>query len=540
MSSDALRQCDVLVIGSGGAALSAALRAASAGLSVLIIEKSSRPGGTTAMSGGATWVPANHHAREAGIEDSPAEVLTYLKSSAPQGWSETELPLWRAFAASAGEMLQFIETHTPLRFALTMEADPLLTNPGAKEHGRMLAPQPLRAWHKAGARWRLPPTPLPRYWNYHEILSRDIWRHPFRETLRMSPCLLWRALTGVRTKGAALITGLLDGCLRYGCQLETNAHAIKLRTTGRRVTGAYYSQCGRLTEVRVSKGVVLACGGFEWDALRRAEHFPGVFDFIASPDSNTGDGHRMAEAIGAQLAHMDQANISGGIPAAKGTPHGLSVYFHYEPNVILVNRFGERFVNEFTFNLGEALDERDASGQPRQLPVWLIADADLLRRAPLLRYYAWRKPGWMRTAPDLKQLAHMVGLPETTLAASITRFNQLCRKGEDDDFGRHMTLMHGVGDNRFRGGMQAIARAPFIAIPFNRTFLATKGGPRTDEYGRVRHRDGTVIEGLYCAGVAMANPIGTRAIGAGTTLGPNLTWGFICGRSLAEGVPDTP
>ncbi|WP_242600720.1 FAD-binding protein, partial [Erwinia billingiae] len=110
--------------------------------------------------------------------------------------------------------------------------------------------------------------------------------------------------------------------------------------------------------------------------------------------------------------------------------------------------------------------------------------------------------------------------------------------GEDGDFQRHLSSAHGKSDKRLRGGLLPIERAPFLAIPFNRTFLATKGGPRTDRYGRVMHKNGSVIPGLFCAGVAMANPIGTRAVGAGTTLGPNLTWGYICGRTLAEGVPE--
>ncbi|WP_158783003.1 FAD-binding protein [Pantoea sp. BAV 3049] len=538
LTGDNRLHCDVLVVGSGGAALSAALRSAAAGLSVIIAEKSVWLGGTTAMSGGATWVPANHHARAAGIADSPQEVMRYLTGSAPEGWEATESALWQAFADSAGEMLQFVEQHTPLRFALTSEGDPLANVGGAIKQGRMVAPLPLRASVLAEKSWKIRPSPLPQLYTYHETIGLDIWHHPLRESLRMAPKLAWRALTRTRTKGAALVTGLLEGCRRLGCRIETDARVEKLLTSGdSRVSGALLNQHGKLLHVTAARGVVLACGGFEWDAQRRTEHFPGSTDFIASPRSNSGDGHRMAEDVGAKLAHMDQANIGGGIPARYlGEPYGLSVFFQYEPNAILVNRHGRRFVNEFTFNLGEALDARDESGMPAHLPAWMIADAGLLSRSPLLRYYAWRTPGWLRKAHSLSALAAEINLPEAVLQETVSRFNGFCLRGEDTDFQRHLSSAHGKSDKRLRGGLLPIENGPFIAIPFNRTFLATKGGPRTDEYGRVRHRNGNIIQGLFCAGVGMANPIGTRAVGAGTTLGPNLTWGYICGRTLAQGV----
>ncbi|MEA9391414.1 FAD-dependent oxidoreductase [Acerihabitans sp. TG2] len=531
--------CDVLVVGSGSAALSAALSAAVAGLSVLIVEKAATLGGTSAMSGGAVWVPANHHALSQGVKDSPTEALAYLRATAPEGWHTTEDRLWQQFADSAPEMLHFLEAHTPLRFELTPEADPLMAFVGAKAFGRMLTPAPLRAKVLGKGRWPLRPSPLPQIYTYQEVIREDIYHHPLRVAVKLAPRLLWRWLSGTRTKGAALITGLLAGCLAQGCRVETSARVLDLITDDHgAVTGAWYSHHGSLTRVVADRGVVLASGGFEWDALRRAAHFPGPFDAISSPRTNEGDGHRMAQAVGARLAHMDQANISGSLPTRyEGQPYGLSVFFQYEPNAILVNRHGVRFTNEFAFNLGEALDEREGAAQlPRQLPAWLIADARVLWRAPLLLGYALRRRGWMRAARTPTALALKLGLDPATLEQTLQRFNGFCSRGIDEDFHRHRDGGHGQGDRRFHAGMMKITRAPFIAVPFNRSFLATKGGPRTDEFGRVIHLDGHAIPGLFCAGVAMANPIGTRGVGAGTTLGPNLTWGYICGRTLAGDV----
>ncbi len=528
--------CDVVIVGSGGAALSAALRAAQGGLSVIILEKSPLLGGTTAMSGGATWVPANHHARAAGLVDSPEEALQYLRATAPEGWAATEDALWRAFATSASEMLAFVEQYSPLRFALTDEADPLAGFAGAKPRGRMLAPLPLAASLLDHRGWRLRPSPLPQLYTYHEVIKEDIWHHPLEVACRLSPRLLWRWGRRLRTKGGAMITGLLAGCAALGCGIQTQARVVSLLTEGsHRVVGVRYRHRGRLIELRAAQGVVIASGGFEGDVKRRATHFPGPVDYVCSPDTNTGDGQRMAEEIGAELAHMDQANIGGALPwRYQGQPYGLSVYFHYEPNAILVNAQGQRFTNEFIFNLGERLDARDAQGNPLHLPAWLVADAELLRRSPMLKLIALRHPQWMVRADTLAQLASALNLPEGSLEATVARFNQFCERGRDDDFHRERSTAHGEADARFHGGLMKIVRPPFLAMPFNRSFLATKGGPRTDEFGRVRHREGGIIQGLFCAGVAMANPIGTRAVGAGTTLGPNLTWGYICGRTLVQ------
>lgn len=541
--ADSLLSCDVLVVGSGSAALSAALSAAAGGLAVLIVEKAAVLGGTSAMSGGAVWVPANHHALARGVDDSPAQALDYLRATAPAGWQATEDLLWAQFTRSAPEMLRFLETHTPLRFALTPEADPLMDCAGAKAFGRMVTPEPLRAGVVGRECSPVRRSPLPQIYTYQEVIGEDIYHHPFRVALKLAPRLLWRCLTRTRTKGAALITGLLAGCRALGCRIETSARVIDLVTDARgAVTGAWFSRNGRLTQIEARRGVVLASGGFEWDALRRAAYFPGPFDAISSPRTNEGDGHRMAQAVGARLAHMDQANMSGSLPTRyEGRPYGLSVFFQYEPNAILVNREGRRFTNEFAFNLGEALDaRREADGLPQHLPAWLIADARLLWRAPYLLTCALRNPGWLRRAPTLHGLAVKLGLPPAILEQTVARFNDFCARGVDEDFHRQRSSGHGRSDRRFHGGLMSIKQAPFIAVPFNRSFTATKGGPRTDEFGRVIHLDGHVIPGLFCAGVAMANPIGTRGVGAGTTLGPNLTWGYICGRTLVQGISALP
>lgn len=523
---------DVVVLGSGSAGLAAALTTSAGGLATAIVEKSAMIGGTTALSGAVTWVPANHHARATGLRDSAEEALAYLRAASPPGWRETEEPLWRSFVSAAPRMLAFLEAASPLRFCLCHGPDPLADLPGTKAHGRAVSPQPLRrALIGAYARALRPPM-LTHLVTYQEAHALDAFRRPRRSAVLLAPRLAWRWLTGTRTSGTALIIGLLKGCLNHGCRLLLETAGVELLrddVTGV-VAGVVVAHAGARRRLLARRGVVLASGGFEWDPARLAEHFPGAIDFIASPRTNTGDAHRMAERAGAALAHMDQANLSPAAPIRyDGAIQGISLYFHREPNAIVVDRTGRRFVNEWLFNLGETIDARDPNtGGARHLPAWLITDRAFLRRQPLVRRFARRRRGWLVRAGSLPELARKIGVPGDALAETVARFNRFCALGTDADF--HREQVPGGPDAADR--LAPIARPPFLAVPFNRSFVSTKGGPRTNALGQVLRADGTVITGLYCAGVAMANPIGTRAVGSGTTIGPNLTWGFICGQSL--------
>jgi Succinate dehydrogenase/fumarate reductase, flavoprotein subunit len=519
----------VLVIGSGSAGLCAALTTAQGGLDTIVLEKGDRLGGTSSISGAGTWVPANHHAKAAGINDSPEDALTYITSVAPPGWREKEEKRWRRFASEAPRMLEFVERYTPLEFSLTNQGDPMAESPGAKSHGRMLSPKPLSLRLLGPYRRLLHPSELPLIFSYQEVLRHDPYHHPIQATARLLPRLLWRWLTVTRGMGAALIAGLLKGCLDHGCRIETQARAISLiRTPDGHIGGARIEHQGREKRFYARIGVVIASGGFEWDAERVRQHFPGPTDFIASPRTNEGDGHRMAEAVGAELAHMDQANLSPGVPSRRSPyPRGLSIYFHRLPNAIIVDRTGRRFLNEYAFNLGEKIDQRDkATGAPLHLPAWFITDVRFLERSPIVRFFGRKQPRWMVRAPSLSELARRIGVPPETLLTTVDRYHSFCANGADLDFKRHKTPPY--------ENLEPITRAPFIAIPFNRTFVSTKGGPKTDANGQVVGVDGRRIPGLYCAGVAMDNPFGTWAVGAGTTIGPNMTWGYICGKSLLE------
>jgi 3-oxosteroid 1-dehydrogenase len=527
---------DALVLGSGAAGLTAALTAAVAGLRVTVLEKTDRLGGTSAMSGAGTWIPANHHAAAAGIADSAEEALAYLRAAAPEGWHATEDALWQRLVEASPAMLRFVEAHSPLRFALTPEPDPLRDLPGAKKQGRMLSPLPLSRWRAGRFALRIRKSTIPELFTYHEAVETDLYHHPFRTAFQLWPRLLWRVLTNTRGKGTALVTGLLRGCLDAGVRIELLARAVELTQdeTGA-VTGAVVERDGARHAIVATRGVVIATGGFEWDAALLARHFPGHVDYLGSPPSNEGDGHRMAEAAGAALAHMDQATLTPSIPTRhQGRLMARPVPFHTEPNAIIVNRHARRFANELRFNIGESMDERDADGQPLHLPCWVVSDARFLERLPPARWSMRDDPGWMKQAGSIAELARLIGLDPAALEATVARYNAACAAQRDEEFGRPSAAQAAAtGDRRRRGGLEAIERAPFLAMPFNRSILGTKGGPRTNDHAEVLRPDGSVIAGLFAAGASSANPLGTRGVGTGTTIGPYMAWGHVAGRRLA-------
>jgi 3-oxosteroid 1-dehydrogenase len=520
---------DVVVVGSGAAGLSAALAAAVDGASVIVLEKSHWLGGTTAMSAAGTWVPCNHHMKEAGIADSPEETLTYIRAVSPPGWQETEDGLWQALAEHSGPMLRFLEDHTPLGFELVNHPDFYVGAPGGRLHGRMVSPT-LISRYRLGKWWnRVRKSVKPQFFTYKEMIN-GVLKDPLKAILKMGPALVWRMLAGQVGLGNGLTVGLVRGCLDKGCRIEMDAEVKHLLSDGQSVNGVEAVIDGKPVTIRARKGVVLATGGFDWAPDYMAKYFPTI-ELIGAPRSNTGDGQRMAAEVGAELAHMDQANIA---PATfttyEGERHAQPLYETYVPHCILVNRHAKRFVSEGSASLGAAIDERGPDGRPIHLPAWRIFDSRYTNR--LSAMYAAKDPGFVRSAGTIEELAAKISIDPATLKDTVERFNGWSKEGVDRDFHRGETAWERYYTKD--RALETVEKPPFFAAPFIYASLGTKGGPRTDRECQVLRPDKSVIGGLYCAGIAMASPIGTRAVGAGTTIGPCLTFGYIAGKAIAR------
>jgi 3-oxosteroid 1-dehydrogenase len=536
MTTAADLDCDVVVVGTGASGLAAALAASVGGAKVVVLEKSHVLGGTTAMSAAGTWVPSNHHMLAAGIEDSPAETLEYLRAMAPPGWQASEDELWQALAEESPHMLRFVEDKTPLRFELVNHPDFYVEAPGGRLTGRMVSPK-LISRFVLGRWWnRVRKSVKPQYFTYKEMIG-GVLKDPWRSIWKLGPSLAYRFVTGQVGMGNALTVGMTRGCLDQGCCILLDADVKRLLVDGddprtSAVIGVEAVIAGKKQTIRVAKGVVLATGGFDWNADLMKRYFPGT-EIIGSPRTNTGDGQTMAASVGALLERMDQANIAPvTFTTYEGERHAQPLYESYAPHCILVNRQGHRFVSEGSPALGVAIDERDASGRPRHLPVWRIFDARHAAKNALSMYFGGKDPTWFRKAATIEALAPQIGLDPQTLRATVERFNGWSKTGRDEDFHRGETAWekYYTGDR----ALGTVEEAPFYAAPFLYGSLGTKGGARTNRYGQVLRPDHSIIAGLYCAGLAMAAPIGTKAVGAGTTIGPCLTFGYIAGKAIAR------
>lgn len=534
INSEAEREAfDVIVLGSGAAGMTCALAAAHYGLRVVVLEKSDLVGGTSAMSGAGTWVPANHLAAAEGIEDSPEEALAYFDNALGSGGANEYRPLWKALCDNAGPMLRLVESETPLTFAITPEPDPIDV-PGAKPRGRMVSPLALSRRHAGPFARRLRKSTLPHLFTYHEMFSPNPWGRPFHTLRKMGPELLRRWLRNIGGQGSALMAGLIGGALAKGVEIRTGQTVTELLTHGGRVVGVRTA-----TETLAARcGVLIATGGFEWNSDLYTRHFPGPTDWLCTPDTNTGGGLALAEAVGAAIDRMDEANVHPALPTRyEGRAHGMPVAWHVGPHGIIVNAQAKRFVSEYDYNLGAALNLRDADGAPLNLPAWVICDRRFLYRSLPFAWYAQRTRGWVRKARSLEALAQMIGLSPAALKAEVAQFNAHCRNNHDPDFNRGEPMWERFRSGNWQPGQKnaalgGIGDGPFYAMPVNRSILGTKGGPRTDEAGRVLNTAGEVIAGLFAAGNAMANPIGTRSLGAGTTIGPHMTMGYICANTM--------
>jgi len=178
------------------------------------------------------------------------------------------------------------------------------------------------------------------------------------------------------------------------------------------------------------------------------------------------------------------------------------------------------------------------------IPAWLVFDQRYRDRyvfAGLPPHRAlprrWYEAGALVRAGDLAGLARAAGVDADGLVKTVTRFNEFAAAGRDEEFGRGDSAYDRYyGDPRVRPNpnLAPLTRPPFYAARLVPGDLGTKGGLRTDERARVLREDGTVIPGLYAAGNASASVMGHSYAGAGATIGPAMTFGYIAARAMAE------
>ncbi|WP_322469807.1 FAD-dependent oxidoreductase [Hydrogenophaga sp. SNF1] len=561
---------DVLVIGTGASGMATAVTAAAQGLQVLVVDKQPQFGGTTARSGGWLWIPGTHLAKEQGIEEPPGAAKAYLKHEATTHYDERRVD---AFLENGPKAIEFFTSQTPLRFDLPpVFPDYHAEAPGGLPGGRSMVTRPYDG-RELGPRIKLLAPPLPELTVFGMMLGSGPEIRHFMRVFK-SPTSFWyvtkrltrhffdvlfhgRGMT--LTNGNALAGRLAKAAMERNIPVWLSSPVKQLLVEGGAVTGALVEREGRPVRVLARRGVVLAAGGFPYDVERRRQLFPhaptGREHFSPSPSTNTGDGLRLAEAVGGRVDGTIP-HAAAWVPASVTTRQdgsaGVMPHFidRAKPGVIAVNPEGRRFTNEGNsyHDFVQAM-VKTCEGQP-EVFAWLLCDHKALRSyglgcvapapLPIGRHL---RSGYLKSGASLAELATKLGIAPATLEQTVAEFNRHAAKGEDPAFGKGSKAY-----NRYQGDatvtpnpcVAPLEHGPYYAIKLVIGDIGTFAGLVTDEKTRVLDAAGQPIAGLYAVGNDAASVMGGNYPGAGITLGPAITFGYIAGQELAKAAPLAP
>jgi 3-oxosteroid 1-dehydrogenase len=545
---------DVVVVGSGAGGMTAALTAKAAGKRVVLVEKADRYGGSTALSGGGIWAPNNPTLLREGLADKPDDVRRYLRAVVGDRVPAARLD---TYAAAAPLAMEFLEKQSPhLRFFWCRGySDYHPEYPGGRPAGRSIEAKPFDkrqlgamedemlagAIGGPGGLW----VTATDFHDLNQVMRTWTGKKAF---LRAG----WRVASNVfrkrhmATTGAALVGRLRLALSDAGVEVRLSTPVTRLLSQDGRVTGVEVKTGETTATINATEGVILATGGFDHNPEWRTKYLePVETDWSMGAPTNTGDGIRLGEELGAAVDLMDDAWWMPAIEQPKGRLFPL-VSERSMPGSLIVNQLGRRFTNESAPYVNFVHDQLDGHRRDGgHIPAWFIMDTRARQRytfaaiAPLQPLpKSWFGIGTMFSSSTIEGLAQKIGVPADALAGEVDKFNGYARVGRDEDFNR--------GDSaydRYYGDptlpnpvLNELVKPPFFAAKLVPGDLGTKGGLVTDEHARVLKEDGTVIDGLYAVGNTSSSVMGNEYAGAGATIGPSLTFGWVAARH-ASGAP---
>ncbi|TWB66074.1 3-oxosteroid 1-dehydrogenase [Nitrospirillum amazonense] len=554
---------DVIIVGSGAGALMAAVRAADLGLKPLVVEKAALIGGTSAISGGGIWIPCNDDQAQAGVRDTLEDAFRYVRTCA-KGLASDDRIL--AYVETARLMARYLGSiGVPYR-CMPLYADYYPSLPGARPGGRTMDPADFDAASLGleGLAQMRPGNPGQALFgrinlnsfDAHTILSQGPGSVSvvLKNILRYATDLRWRLKTSKdrrMTGGQALVAGLLRAARQRQIPIWVDSPLQSLLTQEGRVAGAVIHHRGQDVRIVAKRGVVLAAGGFERNQDMRNQYLPKPTDarWTATPlDGNTGDAIRAGAAVGGTLHIMD---LSWGVPTVNvpGEEKFRGVFVERSlPGCLVVNALGQRFVDESgpypEFQQAMIANHQATGGA---IPAWIVFDGRFRARYPMgpllptslmpdrkVPQAWWDSVVW--TAPTLEALATRIGVDPQGLRNSADRIAAFARTGKDEDFDRGGNVFdryYGDVTVKPNPNLAPLSQAPFYAMQLWPGDIGTKGGLLTDRDARVLDAQGVVIPGLYCVGNNSASVMGPAYPGAGSTLGPAMTFAYRAASHLA-------
>ncbi len=543
---------DWVVVGSGAGSMSSALVMRQAGKSVVILEKTEFVGGTTAKSGGVMWIPNNRFIRAEEPDESAEKAITYLDavcndgSDAPGTSHEKRL----VYVNEAPKMLDFIIGQgVEVERASQFWPDYYDDLPGGCKTSRCVTAKyfnlkELGPWEK-----KLRPGFLPVPAKLDDGMKLPFKKHSWKIKLifaKIALNVVFGKLTGKHytTAGAALQGRMLKASLGAGVDIRTEIPVRELIVEQGKVTGVIAEVNGQLRRIGANLGVLVNAGGIAQNQALRDKYMPGTrAEWSQTPEGDTGDMHIEMERIGGVLAQMDQM-VGYQMTRAPGweqmyvKPPGQSLTG--KPGSILVDQSGVRYLNEGGSYELYCQNMLERNKTVPAVPSWAILDGNYAREyqvaymslTPAL-IAKWREAGYLKMADSIEELAGQIGVDPAVLRGTVERWNGFVDKGVDEDFGRGAREYDKWLGDPFKGGnpsLGKIAQGPFYAVEVVPGDVSTYGGALTDTKGRVTKADGEPIPGLYACGVSTASVMGGVYPGAGASIGPSMTFGYIAAK----------
>lgn len=542
---------DFVVVGSGGGSMCAGLVMRKAGRSVLILEKTELIGGSTAKSGGVMWIPGNRFMAARGTPDSEEAAGAYLDSvisdypDAPAATIERR----RAYIREAPEMLEFLLGEGLKLTGGTYWPDYYDDRPGGSERGRTVVAEVFDANQLGPWKEKLRPCLMEMPLRTDEAAILPLIKTSWRARILAARVVLKTIAAKLSSKhpvtsGAALQGRMLQAALKAGVELRTDSPVHRLILEDGAVVGVVTEKDGREWRVGARLGVLLNAGGFAHNQEMRDRYIPltrSEWSYAAPGD--TGDMHRELMRIGARMEQMGE--MVGGQMTVTPTagPQHIQMQMS-KPHCLVVDQSGVRYQNECGSYMEFCKRLLKRNETVPALPSWLVMDEQFMRKYMLAetmpgsrKPQAWFDQRYLRKADTIEELARACEIPADALKATVERFNGFVRRGHDEDFHRgERAYDRWLGDHAHKpnAALGALEKPPFYAVPVVPGDVGTYGGAMTDAYARVLREDGSVIRGLYATGTTSASAMGGTYPGAGCSIGPSFTWGYVAAKHAAN------
>lgn len=550
-------QVDFIVVGSGGGALCAALKIASEGRGVVVLEKTEFVGGTTARSGGVMWIPNNPFLKRDGIEDSFAKASTYLEglvSDAEEAPGTS--PARRAsYLKAAPEMVEFLLSQgIPLDRAKHWP-DYYDEREGGLQSGRCVVAAPFNVNSLGEWKTRMRKGFLEMPATLEEALVLPYfkrWSKSRKTLFKVIGRILIALLTGKRyvAAGKALQGWLLGKSLWAGADIRIKSPVTELIEQDGKVLGVVTEKNGKPWRIQSRLGVLVGAGGFAHNAEMRQSYQPGTSPRWSSAlPTDTGEMIQEMQRLGAALAQMDEMVGNQCVlppESQEGEIQFGAQAITAKPHAILVDQQGQRYMNEGGSYMAYCKAMLVRNNTVPAVPSWAIFDSQFLSKYMIAgtmpgkkKPAAWYSSGFLKKADSLQELAGLLSIPESLLESTVERFNGFVETDCDEDFHRgERAYDRWLGDplHSPNESLGKIEQGPFYAVAVYPGDVSTYGGVVADEHARVLREDGSVIEGLYACGVSTASVMGRVYPGAGSSVGPSCTFGYVAARHVLSSV----